>query len=165
MQRKVTLVVLMTVFFLASALAFGQKEKLKGIISGRSGDVLTVTGADGTTSKVVITDDTKTVDKKGLFGLEKKHLSHVVLIPGLKVSVEGTTDDQGRVVANKITTDGDDLETAQMIQAGLHPTAEQVSANTQRLGAHSAELAAQKLRTALRARGGTSVPCQPIRTT
>jgi len=42
-------------------------------------------------------------------------------MPGLKVSVDGTSDDQGRVVAKTITVEGDDLETAQMVEAGLHP--------------------------------------------
>jgi OOP family OmpA-OmpF porin len=143
MQRKVTLVVLMTVFFLASALAFGQKVKVKGMITGRGGETLTVKGSDGT-STVILTDDTRTVDKRGLFGLEKEQLSNAVLIPGLKVSVDGTTDDQGRIVAKTITTDGDDLETSEMIQAGLHPTAEQVAANVKRLEAHSGELAGHK---------------------
>ena len=70
-------------------------------------------------------------DKRGLFGLEKEHLGSAVLIPGLKVSVEGSRDGGGRVVANKITVDGDDLETAEMIQAGLNPTAQQVATNMQ----------------------------------
>ena len=78
---------------------------------------------------VVLTDGTTTKDDKGLFGLEKQQMSNVVLIPGLKVDVDGTSDEQGRVVARTITVDGDDLETAEMIQAGLHPTAEQVAAN------------------------------------
>ena len=47
----------------------------------------------------------------------------MVLIPGLKVDVDGMSDDQGRVVAKTITVDGDDLEAAEMIEAGLHPTA------------------------------------------
>ena len=47
------------------------------------------------------------------------------------MQVEGTPDSEGRVVAETITVDGDDLETAEMIQAGLHPTKEQVAANTQ----------------------------------
>jgi OOP family OmpA-OmpF porin len=75
----------------------------------------------------------------------------VVLIPGLKVDVEGTSDDTGRIVAKMITVDGDDLETAEMIQSGLHPTAEQVAANVrtlaahkEQLGAHSEQLAAHK---------------------
>src|SRR5262249_20599044 len=50
-----------------------------------------------------------------------------------------------------ITVDGDDLETAEMIESGLHPTAEQVAANVQTLEAHKqaiagheAQLGAQK---------------------
>jgi outer membrane protein OmpA-like peptidoglycan-associated protein len=64
----------------------------------------------------------------------------VVLIPGLKVDIDGVPDDQGRVVAKTITVDGDDLEAAEMIQSGLHPTAEQVAANVQKLEAHSGQL-------------------------
>jgi outer membrane protein OmpA-like peptidoglycan-associated protein len=78
-------------------------------------------------------------------------MSSVVLIPGLKVDIDGTSDEQGRVVAKTITVDGDDLETAEMIQSGLHPTAEQVATNVQTLQAHrgqlehhSTQLAAQK---------------------
>jgi chromosome segregation ATPase len=33
---------------------------------------------------------------------------------------------EGRVVAKTITVDGDDIESSQMIQAGLQPTADQV---------------------------------------
>jgi len=80
---------------------------------------------------VVLTDDTKTRDNKGLFGLDKQILSNSVLIPGLKVKVDATSDDQGRVVAKIITVDEDDPETAEMTEAGMHPTAEQVEANVQ----------------------------------
>ncbi|PYX50598.1 MAG: OmpA family protein, partial [Acidobacteria bacterium] len=51
-----------------------------------------------------------------------------------------TSDEQGRVVAKTITVDGDDLEAAEMIQSGLHPTAQQVAANVQTLEAHSGQL-------------------------
>jgi outer membrane protein OmpA-like peptidoglycan-associated protein len=40
--------------------------------------------------------------------------------------------------------DGDDLETAEMIQSGLHPTAEQVAANVQTLAAHKKDIAANQ---------------------
>jgi len=62
----------------------------------------------------------------------------------LKVSVDGAGDDQGRVVAKTITVDGDDMETAEMIQSGLHPTAEQVTANMQTLAAHKQKMAGQQ---------------------
>jgi OmpA-OmpF porin, OOP family len=153
MQHGRTIVVGVAVLCLLACLpAFGgDKAEVKGMITSRTGETLIVKGQDGNTTTVVLTDDTKTQDKKGLFGLDKQQLSDVVLIPGLKVKVEGTSDDQGRLVAKKITTDGDDLETAEMIQAGLHPTAQQVSdnmqaiqANQQNIASHDVQLASQK---------------------
>src|SRR6201981_4219798 len=125
MNRKTIVVSLMALFFLTSVYGFGasgDKAKVKGMINTRTGETLIVKSADGNTT-VVLTDDTKTQDRRGLFGLEKQPLSSVVLIPGLKVSVDGTLDDRGRIVAKTITADGDDLENAKLIQAGLNPTA------------------------------------------
>ena len=130
MHLKQFAVNMMALFVLASVPAFG--AEVKGMIIARTGETLIVKSDSGTTT-VVLTDSTVTRDKKGLFGLEKQHLSAAVLIPGLKVEVDGESDSQGRIVAKTITTDGDDLETAEMIQAGLHPTAEQVAANMQNI--------------------------------
>ena len=141
MHRKKLVVSLMALSLLLSVFAFGgDKAKVKGMIRSRTGETLIVKSGDGNTT-VVLTDDTRTKDDKGLFGLDKQYFSNVVLIPGLKVKVDGTSDDQGRVVAKTITVDGDDLETAEMIQSGLHPTAEQVAANMQTLEAHRGQLA------------------------
>jgi OOP family OmpA-OmpF porin len=140
MHKHIIAVCLMALFVLASVFAFGgDKTEVKGMITSRTGETLIVASSAGNVT-VVLTDDTTTKDDKGLFGLDKQHLSDVVLIPGLKVEVEGTSDEHGRIVAKTITTDGDDLETAEMIEAGLHPTAQQVAANVQRLEAHSAQL-------------------------
>ena len=142
MHRKTIVIKLMALSLLASSAfgASGDKAEVKGMINSRTGETLIVKSADGNVT-VVLTDDTTTKDDKGLFGLEKQQISSVVLIPGLKVDVDGMSDDQGRVVAKTITVDGDDLETSEMIQAGLHPTAEQVAANVQTLKAHSGQLA------------------------
>jgi OmpA-OmpF porin, OOP family len=143
MQRthKTIVVSLMTLLLFASIFAFGDDTtKVKGVINTRTGETLIVqSGGQNTT--VVLTDDTRTKDDKGLFGLEKQTMSNAVLVPGLKVSVEGRSDDQGRFVAKTITVDGDDLEAAEMIEAGLHPTAEQVAANIKTLEAHQGQLA------------------------
>jgi len=141
MHRKALVVSLIASSLLVSVFAVGgDKAKVKGMIRSRTGETLIVKSGDGNTT-VVLTDDTRTKDDKGLFGLDKQYFSNVVLIPGLKVKVDGTSDDQGRVVAKTITVDADDLETAEMIQAGLHPTAEQVGANMQTLEAHRGQLA------------------------
>jgi outer membrane protein OmpA-like peptidoglycan-associated protein len=128
----------MALVFLASLAAFGasgDKAKVKGMIITRAGETAIVKTSEGNVT-VVVTDDTRTKDNVGLFGWERKEMSNVVLIPGVKVSVDGVSDEQGRVAAKTITVDGDDLETAEMIQSGLHPTAEQVADNVQTLAEH-----------------------------
>jgi OOP family OmpA-OmpF porin len=149
MHRNTIVVSLMALFFLASLPAFGASgdKTVKGMITSRTGETLIVKSGEGTTT-VVLTDGTTTKDDKGLFGLDKQQMSSVVLMPGLKVDIDGTSDDQGRVVAKTITVDGDDLEAAEMIEAGLHPTAQQVAANVQALEAHSGQLASHDVQLA-----------------
>src|SRR5436853_2390525 len=142
MQRKTIVVSLMAVLVVASISAFGadgDKARVKGMITSRTGETLLVKSADGNVT-VVLTDYTKTKDDKGLFGLDKQHMSNVVLIPGLKVDIDGTSDEQGRVVARTITVDGDDLETAEMVQYVWHPTSAQVAVYVQQLEDHRRQL-------------------------
>jgi OmpA-OmpF porin, OOP family len=145
MRRKTIVVSLMALFSLASLSAFG--ADVKGMITSRTGETLIVKSG-GTTTTVVLTDSTRTKDDRGLFGLEKQEMSNAVLIPGLKVDIDGTSDDQGRFIAKTITVDGDDLEAAEMIQSGLHPTAQQVAANVAALEAHGGQLASHDVQLA-----------------
>jgi len=134
LHRKTIVMGLMGLFSLASASAFG--AEVKGMIISRTGDTLTVKSEQGNVT-VVLTDNTKTKDNKGLLGVREEQMSGVVLIPGLKVDIDGTPDNQGRVIANTITVDGDDLETSEMIQAGVHPTATQVAQNVNDIEEHT----------------------------
>jgi len=134
MHRKTSVGSLIALFLVASVGAFGA-DKVKGMITSRAGETLIVTNQNEKVT-VLLNDDTKTKDNTGLFGLDRDYMSAAVLIPGLKVEVEGMSDAQGRIVAKTITVDGDDLETAEMIQAGLHPTAEQVLANQKSIAAN-----------------------------
>jgi len=150
MQRKVIQASVMLLIFVASVSAFGasgEKVKVKGMITSRTGETLIVKSVEGNVT-VVLTDNTVTKDDKGLFGLDKQQMSNVVLIPGLKVDIDGMSDDQSRVVAGTITVDGDDLETAEMIQSGLHPTAEQVAANIKAIAANQQNIAANQVQLA-----------------
>ena len=103
-------------------------DEVEGMIVSRGGDALMVSGASGRTT-VLLSADTRVKDDKGLFGLDKQEMADTVLIPGLKIRVEGSSDSLGQFRAQTITVDGDDLEASQMIEAGLHPTAEQVATN------------------------------------
>lgn len=146
MYRRAAVASLMSLFLLTtiSALgASGDNTEVKGMIVSRTGETFIVNSPAGRVT-VVLTDDTTTRDNRGLLGLRKKEMADTVLIPGLKVDIDGVTDDQGRVVAKRITVDGDDLETSQMIQSGLHPTAEQVEANVQAIAANQQGIASNR---------------------
>jgi OOP family OmpA-OmpF porin len=119
---------------LAYGASNGEKTKVNGVITGRTGETLTV-NSDGTKVIVVLNDDTKVQQPKGL-GLRKKQMSATVLIPGLKVSVDGVGDAQSRVVAKTINFSSDDLEMAEAIQAGLTPTKHAVATNAQNIAAN-----------------------------
>jgi outer membrane protein OmpA-like peptidoglycan-associated protein len=126
---------------LAHGVSNGEKAKIKGVIATRTGETLVVSTPSGDVT-VVLTDDTKV----------KK--SAAVLIPGLRVTVEGVGDSQSRVVAKSINFDSQDLETAEAIQAGATPTKQAVKSNAQNIAAnkqanHNAEAtAANQVQTA-----------------
>ena len=144
-KRMRIIVGLLTVCFvtLMSAYAQGEKTKVKGLITARTGDTIVLKATDGSTMTVTLDDDTKVQQPKGL-GIRKKQMSAAVLIPGLKVSVDGTSQDATHVLAKSITFDGDDLETAEMIQAGLSPTAQQVAANQRNIEENEQNIEANK---------------------
>lgn len=124
---------LWAVCLLAIGLGFGQtsgeKIKSKGVITNRTDDTLTVKTSDGTYA-VVVNGDTKVQRPVGL-GARHKDMPPEVLIPGLRMKFEGVGDDQNRVVAKAIEFDNDDLAIAEVIQAGLNPTAQQQARNMQ----------------------------------
>jgi outer membrane protein OmpA-like peptidoglycan-associated protein len=134
---------LTTLFLLSSAAAFGDDRNVSGMISGRTGETLIVNSSQGKVT-VVLAGDTRIKDNKGLFGLEREEMAATVLIPGLKILVNGTSDSQGRVLAKTITVDGDDLESSQMIEAGLQPTADQVIEHEKQLLDHQKAIGANK---------------------
>ena len=132
----------MALFSLASVSAFG--ANVKGMISSRTGETLTITSDNGNVI-VLLTDDTTTKDNTGLLGLGNEQMASVVLIPGLKVDVDGESNEKGQIVAKTITVDGDDLETSEMIQAGLKPTAKQVEVNIEGIDANRRAIDANRL--------------------
>jgi len=142
MRKTTSLIGLMALFSLASVSAFG--ANVEGMINSRTGETLTVTSDNGNVI-VLLTDDTTTKDNTGLLGLGNEQMASVVLIPGLKVDVDGESNEKGQIVAKTITVDGDDLETSEMIQAGLKPTAKQVEVNIEGIDANRRAIDANRL--------------------
>jgi outer membrane protein OmpA-like peptidoglycan-associated protein len=126
----------------------GEKVKTNGLITKRDADTLTLRTLDSGDLIVVLTDETKVEQPKGLLKLRKQEMGFTALMPGLKVQVEGVGDAQNRVVANTIKFSKDDLKTAQAIEAGLVPTNEAVQTNQQNIQANKEDIAANKVQIA-----------------
>jgi len=122
----------------------GEKIKLSGLITSRSGENMTVRTPDNKNIVVVLGEDTKVSMKKGALGIRKEKLNVTALIPGLKVDVSGVGNADGEVDASNINFGADDLRTAQQIQAGLTPTQKQVSANEAAIEANKQGIAANQ---------------------
>jgi len=111
----------------------GEKVKANGLITERGSESLTLKTQTAGDLVVVLTDDTKVQQPKGLLKLRKEDMGMTALIPGLKIEVEGVGDAQNRVVANTIRFSKKDLQTAEAIQAGLTPTQQAVQTNAQNI--------------------------------
>jgi outer membrane protein OmpA-like peptidoglycan-associated protein len=129
---------------LAYGVSNGEKVKITGLITGRNGDTLTVRTLESGNLVVVLTDDTKVVQPKGVLKLRKTNMGVTALIPGLRIQVDGIGDPQNRVVANTIKFSKDDLRQAEAIQAGLAPTQQEVQTNQQNIQANKEGVAANK---------------------
>jgi outer membrane protein OmpA-like peptidoglycan-associated protein len=136
-MRKISLLVALALVFCCTSwsMMLGQDETtVKGLITGRTSDTLTLRTAEGT-QVITLTDSTKVQTPKGL-GLRKQQMSWTSLIPGLKVSVKAIPAADNKLEAKTITFSKDDLQTASMIQAGLVPTDEKVTANQVNIAAN-----------------------------
>jgi outer membrane protein OmpA-like peptidoglycan-associated protein len=105
---------------------------------------LTVKTSEGDFT-VTFNSDTKIQHPVGLTGMRKKQETPDVLIPGLKMSFEGAAGSQeNQVGAKAITFDSDDLALAEVIQAGLNPTAQQQARNVQAIATNQTGIAANQ---------------------
>ena len=124
--------------------AQAQTTKAQGLITGRSGETMTLQTQDSSKVVVVLTDSTQVDQVQGVFKARRKQMSMAALIPGLQVQVEGTYNAQNQLVASSIKFKGNDLQDAQTIQAGLQPTKEQVEQTQQQLAEQQAALERQQ---------------------
>jgi len=124
-------------------LAFAQTTKIHGMIKARNGATMIVQTTDSPSVVVLLTDKTQVGQIEGLLKVRRKEMSMAALIPGLEVQVEGTNNDQNQLVADSVRFQGNDLERAESIQAGLHQTQAQSDRNREELEQHNVELKAQ----------------------
>jgi outer membrane protein OmpA-like peptidoglycan-associated protein len=105
---------------------------------------MTIRTADSSSVVVLLTDSTQVAQVQGVFKARRKEMSMAALIPGLQVQVEGSYNAQNQLVASSVKFKGNDLEDAQMIQAGVQPAKEQIQQTQQELEQQKAALARQQ---------------------
>jgi OOP family OmpA-OmpF porin len=131
------------VIVLACSMA-ARGQKVSGVINGRSGATMTLKTMDTPKLVVLLTPTTQVDEVQGVLKARKKQMAITCLIPGLPVQVEGSTNDQGQVVADSVRFKGNDLKAAMDAQAGLQPTVEAQHADQKALAAQQAALNAQQ---------------------
>src|SRR5213593_4531790 len=90
----------------------GQKQKVQGIVSIRSGDTFKVRDPGGAETTVLLTSNTDvTSHSRGLKG--KKDYPVTYIMKGLRVQAQGKGDAEGNLVAEWVRFDEQDLRSAQ----------------------------------------------------
>jgi len=122
---------------------WGQKQTIKGMITGRNGENVIIKTQDGNTVTVTLTDNTKIEAVKGKFGARREDLGMTALIPGLPVEVDAEQSGS-QLVAQSVKFRATSLNTANQIQAGLQPTDEELKATQEAEQANAQKIAAQQ---------------------
>jgi OmpA-OmpF porin, OOP family len=141
-MARVAIMSLLAVAGLSTAVA-AQSTKVEGLIKARNGETMILQTSESPKLVVLLTDNTQVGQVQGVLKARRKEMSMAALVPGLKVKVEGTYDNQNQLVAGSVSFTGDDLKQAQAIQAGLHETQKQAEQNKAELEKQNVELKAQ----------------------
>lgn len=91
--------------------------EVSGFISARSGERIQVTGADGSTTVLFISEATEIKASKGFLGIGRSKLAQDSLLNGLPVTIKTVQWGEG-LVASQVRLKNSDLRTASMIRTG-----------------------------------------------
>ena len=90
----------------------GQKQKVQGVVSLRTGDSFKVRDVDGAETTVLLTTATKVTSH----GLNKKEYAVTYIMKGLRLQAQGKGDAEGNLVADWVRFDEQDLRSAQALE-------------------------------------------------
>jgi OOP family OmpA-OmpF porin len=133
-----------TLMIILAGNAAAQGQAVQGVINGRSGATMTMQTADTPKLVVLLTPTTQVDEVQGVLKARKKQMAMTSLIPGLPVQVQGSTNDQGQLVADSVKFKGSDLKAAMDSQAGLQPTIEAQQADQAKIQQAEQALASQQ---------------------
>ena len=108
----------------------GTKQKIQGVVSSRTGDEFKVRAVDGAETTVVLTGQTDVTSH----GMRKKEYPVTYIMRGLRLQAQGKGDAEGKLVADWVRFDEQDLRSAQ----ALEQTDKMAADNAERLEAAEA---------------------------
>ena len=111
----------------AAVISPGVKAEIKGRINKRGADTLVVRDANDMDVVVLLTDNTTIKsNKKGLGVFRRgKNFDATSLLRGLMISVEGTGNSDGQLLANEIRFSEADLKDVMTVQSRVQPVEEE----------------------------------------
>jgi len=90
----------------------GAKQKIQGVVSTRNGDEFKVRAVDGAETTVLLTGQTDVTSH----GMRKKEYPMTYIMRGLRLQSQGKGDSDGRLVADWVRFDEQDLRSAQALE-------------------------------------------------
>jgi len=90
----------------------GTKQKIQGVVSIRNGDEFKVRAVDGAETTVLLSDRTKVSSH----GISKNAYPVTYIMRGLRLQAQGKGDSEGKLVADWVRFDEQDLRSAQALE-------------------------------------------------
>ena len=90
----------------------GTKQKIQGVVSTRDGDEFKVRAVDGAETTVLLTSSTNVTSH----GIGKKNYPVTYIMRGLRLQAQGRGDSNGKLVADWVRFDEQDLRAAQALE-------------------------------------------------
>lgn len=99
----------------------GQKAKVEGVIVSREGQALKLRSDDDAIGTVDVNENTKIQLKHGFLIKRKAEMKTDSLVSGLRVQVEGSGNDKGELVADKVVFDPNSMKASRQIDTRVSP--------------------------------------------
>lgn len=142
-RKWTSFVTVFVIVLTLGTMAFAKTAKVEGQIKTKDGDTMMIQTSSSPNVVVLLKDNTQIREVHGVLNVARKNMSKDELIPGLKVSIQGTYNEQQQVVAKAVKFDAKDLEDARSIQAGVYNTQVQAQQNKEELVKQNDALQAQ----------------------
>jgi OOP family OmpA-OmpF porin len=99
----------------------GQKQNVQGVILSRDGNSIKLRIDDDSIGTVDLTNETKIQLKSGVIFHHSNKMDLGALVPGLHIQAQGKGNDQGDLIAEKVTFDPNSMRASRQIDTRVSP--------------------------------------------